>query len=85
MLGMHGTYAANMAVAESDLLIAVGCASTTVSLENSRPSRRMRGLSTSISIRQTWARIVAPEISLVADAREALSALQTEIKKAGQL
>ena len=24
MLGMHGTYAANMAVAESDLLIAVG-------------------------------------------------------------
>jgi acetolactate synthase-1/2/3 large subunit len=24
MLGMHGTYAANMAVAESDLLVAVG-------------------------------------------------------------
>jgi acetolactate synthase, large subunit (EC 2.2.1.6) len=43
MLGMHGTYTANMAVHHSDLLIAVGVASTIASPERSPnflPTRR---------------------------------------------
>ena len=71
MLGMHGTYAANMAVAESDLLIAVGV----------RFDDRVTG---KIATFAPHARVIhididpanvgknrAPEISLIADAREA--------------
>ncbi len=49
MLGMHGTYAANMSVAESDLLIAVGVRFDDL--------RRMLASFTSISIQRTWERI----------------------------
>ncbi len=83
MLGMHGTYAANMAVAESDLLIAVGVRfddRVTGKLATFAPGARV------IHIEIDPANIGknrAPEISLTADAREALSALRTEISARG--
>ncbi len=83
MLGMHGTYAANMAVAESDLLIAVGVRfddRVTGKLATFAPGARV------IHIEIDPANIGknrAPEISLTADARQALSALRTEISARG--
>src|SRR4030095_7216959 len=80
MLGMHGTYAANMAIAESDLLIAVGV----------RFDDRVTG---KLATFAPYARVIhididpanvgknrAPELSLIADAREALTALRSEIE-----
>ena len=80
MLGMHGTYAANMAIAESDLLIAVGV----------RFDDRVTG---KLATFAPYARVIhididpanvgknrAPELSLIADAREALTALSNEIQ-----
>ncbi len=75
MLGMHGNYAANMAVAESDLLIAVGVRfddRVTGKLATFAPHARV------IHIDIDEANIGknrAPDISLTADAREALVAL----------
>jgi acetolactate synthase-1/2/3 large subunit len=83
MLGMHGTYAANMAVAESDLLIAVGVRfddRVTGKLATFAPGARV------IHVEIDPANIGknrAPEISLTADARQALSALRTEIAARG--
>ena len=83
MLGMHGTYAANMAVAESDLLIAVGVRfddRVTGKLATFAPHARV------IHVEIDPANIGknrAPEISLTADAREALSALRAEIGARG--
>src|SRR6266699_2220636 len=85
MLGMHGTYAANMAVAESDLLIAVGVRfddRVTGKLATFAPQARVIHIDIDPA---NVGKNRAPEISLVADAREALTALQTEIKKSGQL
>ncbi|HYG79293.1 MAG TPA: thiamine pyrophosphate-binding protein, partial [Pyrinomonadaceae bacterium] len=83
MLGMHGTYAANMAVAESDLLIAVGVRfddRVTGKLATFAPGARV------IHIEIDPANIGknrAPEISVTADARQALLALRAEISARG--
>jgi acetolactate synthase I/II/III large subunit len=84
MLGMHGTYAANMAIAESDLLIAIGVRfddRVTGKLATFAPHARV------IHVDIDPANIGknrAPDLSLVADAREALIALSEEIKSRGQ-
>ncbi|HVQ36700.1 MAG TPA: thiamine pyrophosphate-dependent enzyme, partial [Pyrinomonadaceae bacterium] len=78
-------YAANMAVAESDLLIAVGVRfddRVTGKLATFAPHARVIHIDIDPA---NVGKNRAPEISLVADAREALSALQSEIKKVGQL
>src|SRR6266536_702926 len=85
MLGMHGTYAANMAVAESDLLIAVGVRfddRVTGKLATFAPHARVIHIDIDPA---NVGKNRAPDISLVADARDALSALQTQIKNIGQL
>ncbi|HEU4434572.1 MAG TPA: biosynthetic-type acetolactate synthase large subunit [Pyrinomonadaceae bacterium] len=75
MLGMHGTYAANIAVAQSDLLIAVGVRfddRVTGKLATFAPHARV------IHIDIDPANIgknVAPTLSIAADAGQALSAL----------
>jgi acetolactate synthase-1/2/3 large subunit len=79
MLGMHGTYAANKAVAESDLLIAVGV----------RFDDRVTGKLATFAPRAKVIHVDidpanvgknrAPDLSLIADAREALHALSLEI------
>ena len=77
MLGMHGTYAANMAVAQSDLLIAVGVRfddRVTGKLATFAPNARI------IHIDIDPANIgknVAPSLSIAADARQALCELLT--------
>ena len=79
MLGMHGTYAANMAVAESDLLVAVGVRfddRVTGKLATFAPRARV------IHIDIDPANIgknVAPALSIAADASEALKALNEEV------
>jgi acetolactate synthase-1/2/3 large subunit len=75
MLGMHGTYAANMAVAESDLLIALGVRfddRVTGKLATFAPHARV------IHIDIDPANIgknVAPSLAIAADARQALAEL----------
>ena len=84
MLGMHGTYAANMAVAESDLLIAVGVRfddRVTGKLATFAPHARVIHIDIDPA---NVGKNRAPEISLVADAREALAALLEKIKSLGQ-
>ena len=85
MLGMHGTYAANMAVAQSDLLIAVGVRfddRVTGKLATFAPNARV------IHIDIDPANIgknVVPSLSIAADAKEAFSellALSREKEKA---
>jgi acetolactate synthase-1/2/3 large subunit len=84
MLGMHGTYAANMAVAESDLLIAVGVRfddRVTGKLATFAPHAQI------IHIEIDPANIgknVAPTLSITADAREALAALSAEVCARGE-
>ena len=83
MLGMHGTFAANMAVAESDLLIAIGVRfddRVTGKLATFAPNARV------IHIDIDPANIgknIAPSISIAADAQEALKALMIEACKRG--
>ncbi|HEX8136992.1 MAG TPA: biosynthetic-type acetolactate synthase large subunit [Pyrinomonadaceae bacterium] len=83
MLGMHGTYAANMAVAESDLLVAVGVRfddRVTGKLSTFAPRARV------IHIDIDPANIGknrAPELSLTADAHDALQALYSEVQARG--
>ena len=84
MLGMHGTYAANMAVAESDLLIAVGVRfddRVTGKLATFAPQARVIHIDIDPA---NVGKNRAPEISLIADAREALAALLEKIKSLGQ-
>ena len=84
MLGMHGTYAANMAVAESDLLVAVGVRfddRVTGKLATFAPHARV------IHVEIDPANIgknVLPTLSITADAREALAALSEEIVARGE-
>jgi acetolactate synthase-1/2/3 large subunit len=83
MLGMHGTFAANMAVAESDLLVAVGV----------RFDDRVTGKLATFAPRAKVIHIDidpanvgknrAPDLSLIADAREALSALYADVESRG--
>ncbi len=84
MLGMHGTYAANMAVAESDLLIAVGVRfddRVTGKLATFAPHARVIHIDIDPA---NVGKNRAPEISLIADARDALCALRAEVKTFGQ-
>ena len=84
MLGMHGTYAANMAVAESDLLIAVGVRfddRVTGKLATFAPHARVIHIDIDPA---NVGKNRAPDISLIADARDALCALHTEIKALGK-
>jgi len=84
MLGMHGTCGANMAVAESDLLIAIGV----------RFDDRVTG---KIATFAPHAKVIhvdidpanvgknrAPDLSLIADARAALLALHQEVESVGR-
>ena len=79
MLGMHGTYAANMAVSESDLLIAVGVRfddRVTGKLATFAPHARVIHIDIDPA---NVGKNRAPDISLIADARAALEALHAEI------
>jgi acetolactate synthase I/II/III large subunit len=83
MLGMHGTYAANMAVAESDLLIAVGVRfddRVTGKLATFAPQARVIHIDIDPA---NVGKNRAPEISLIADARQALAALLENIRAQG--
>ena len=84
MLGMHGTYAANMAVAESDLLIAIGVRfddRVTGKLATFAPHARVIHVDIDPAC---IGKNRVPDISLTADAREALQALHTKIKARGR-
>ena len=79
MLGMHGTYAANMAVAESDLLIAIGVRfddRVTGKLATFAPNARVIHVDIDPA---NVGKNRAPDISLIADARAALKALHSEL------
>ena len=79
MLGMHGTYAANMAVAESDLLIAVGVRfddRVTGKLATFAPHARVIHIDIDPA---NVGKNRMPDVSLIADARQALKALREEI------
>src|SRR5438876_9981990 len=84
MLGMHGTYAANMAVSESDLLIAVGVRfddRVTGKLATFAPHARVIHIDIDPA---NVGKNRAPEISLIADAQEALKALRAEVESCGR-
>jgi acetolactate synthase-1/2/3 large subunit len=79
MLGMHGTYAANMAVAESDLLIAIGVRfddRVTGKLATFAPHAKVIHVDIDPA---NVGKNRAPDLSLIADAREALLALSAEV------
>src|SRR5258707_560335 len=83
MLGMHGTFAANMAVAESDLLIAVGVRfddRVTGKLATFAPHAKVIHVDIDPA---NVGKNRAPDLSLIADAREALAALYTEVESRG--
>jgi acetolactate synthase-1/2/3 large subunit len=83
MLGMHGTYSANMAVAESDLLIAIGVRfddRVTGKLATFAPHARV------IHVDIDPANIgknVAPTLAIAADADHAVEAFRDEVKRRG--
>ncbi|WP_041973536.1 biosynthetic-type acetolactate synthase large subunit [Pyrinomonas methylaliphatogenes] len=84
MLGMHGTYAANMAVAESDLLIAVGARfddRVTGKLSTFAPHARIIHFDIDPA---SVGKNVAPDVAIVGDAREALTALLERIRAHGR-
>jgi len=78
MLGMHGTYAANMAVHNTDLLIAVGARfddRVTGKLETFAPKAKVIHVDVDpTSIRKN----VNVDVPIVADCREALQAMKAE-------
>ena len=78
MLGMHGAYAANMAVAESDLLIAIGVRfddRVTGKLATFAPQAKVIHVDIDPA---NVGKNRAPDLSLIADAREALVAFIAE-------
>lgn len=80
MLGMHGTYAANMAIHYADLLISVGVRfddRVTGKLETFAPEAKLIHIDIDpTSIRKN----VLVDVPIVADCREALVALSNEVK-----
>lgn len=80
MLGMHGTYAANMAVAESDLLIAIG-----VRFDD-RVTGKLKTFAPHASIIHVdidpanIGKNVAPSLAIAADARQALTEFVREVE-----
>ncbi len=82
MLGMHGTYASNIAVSESDLLIAVGVRfddRVTGKLATFAPNAEIIHIDIDPS---NIGKIKKPHISLVADAKTALSAIAEKLNEA---
>jgi acetolactate synthase I/II/III large subunit len=80
MLGMHGTYAANMAIAESDLLIAIGVRfddRVTGKLATFAPHARIIHVDID---RANIGKNMAANLAIVADAKDALDALFTELE-----
>lgn len=81
MLGMHGTYAANMAVAESDLLIAIG-----VRFDD-RVTGKLKTFAPHASIIHVdidpanIGKNVAPSLAIAADARQALIEFVREVNR----
>jgi acetolactate synthase-1/2/3 large subunit len=81
MLGMHGTYAANMAVSESDLLIAVGVRfddRVTGKLATFAPQAEIVHIDIDPS---NIGKVKQPHISLVSDAKPALRRLSAKINE----
>lgn len=84
MLGMHGTYTANMAVAESDLLFAVGVRfddRVTGKLATFAPHAEVVHIDISPS---NIGKIRKANISLLSDAKTALRAIAGELKNRSQ-
>jgi acetolactate synthase-1/2/3 large subunit len=81
MLGMHGTYAANMAINNSDLLIAVGVRfddRVTGKLDTFAPSAKIIHVDIDpTSIRKN----VSVDVPIVADCQQAMKALQAELSR----
>ncbi len=85
MLGMHGTYAANMAVSECDLLVGVGVRfddRATGELDKFAPEAKIIHIDIDPA---TIARNVPVEIPIVGDARTILSDLVARIEKTPSL
>jgi acetolactate synthase-1/2/3 large subunit len=80
MLGMHGTYAANMAINNSDLLVSVGVRfddRVTGKLESFAPEAKLIHIDIDpTSIRKN----VSVDVPIVADCRLALQSLQKELE-----
>lgn len=80
MLGMHGTYAANLAVAESDLLIAIGVRfddRVTGKLNTFAPNAEVIHIDIDAS---NIGKLRKPQIPVVSDAREALEAISERLE-----
>ncbi len=80
MLGMHGTYASNMAVAESDLLIAIGVRfddRVTGKLATFAPNAEVIHIDIAAS---NIGKIRKPQIPLQADAKTALTAILAKLE-----
>ncbi len=83
MLGMHGTYAANMAVADSDLLVAVGVRfddRVTGKLATFAPQAKVIHIDIDPA---NVGKNRVPDLSMIADAREALAALHAQVESTG--
>jgi acetolactate synthase I/II/III large subunit len=83
MLGMHGTYTANMAVADSDLLIALGVRfddRVTGKLATFAPQAKVIHVDIDPA---NVGKNRAPDLSMIADARAALTALHTQVESTG--
>ena len=81
MLGMHGTYPANLAVAESDLLIAVGVRfddRVTGKLNTFAPNAEVIHIDIDAS---NIGKLRKPQIPVVADAKHALAALADRLQQ----
>lgn len=84
MLGMHGTYAANMAVSECDLLVAVGVRfddRVTGKLATFAPQAEIVHIDIDPS---NIGKVKQPHISLVSDAKPALEQLTAKIGERGE-
>ncbi len=83
MLGMHGTYRANMAVSQSDLLFAIGARfddRVTGKIEDFAPHAKIIHVDIDpASIQKN----IAVDVPIVADARQALTKLIDILKKRG--
>lgn len=80
MLGMHGTYAANLAVADSDLLIAIGVRfddRVTGKLNTFAPNAEVIHIDIDAS---NVGKLRKPQIPVVADAKHALDAIAEKLE-----
>ena len=81
MLGMHGTYAANLAVAESDLLIAIGVRfddRVTGKLNTFAPGAEVIHIDVDAS---NIGKLRKPQVPVVADAKQALAAMDAKLSQ----